>query len=349
MSTEPFIEKIIFYQIISPEREKVRDLITLMRDVCNMPVLFAEKEAQLHSFLTPRSLTVFSQGKFPPVADYLYTHGYPFSMSFSEFCRNLHNISHLRVTAVHGEAVLAYLPSRCVRFYSSLFELYGYHTIEVESIPALTKALKQGINYVVFDQDMPGHRQKISETRQRVLDLLKHHRKSHPLFALSVIKDFDQGSLFNDIGSGTRDVVNIMLSPDEYSLFLLNYLSDFLMAKIQETLGEPGKSGGPLPFGKKGSRISFSLGMRDAKSVYRAFLDDDYHIHQRLRDTALDELSALQLKTTMTKWISDYLLDKHLDKLEKVNDVPATGEKITIRVAPEKHRDYTSKITNQLH
>jgi hypothetical protein len=133
------------------------------------------------------------------------------------------------------------------------------------------KELKHGAGLVVFDQDMPGLKGRVAESREKIFSLLRAERRQQRQLAVIIIKDFDQGSLFGDMVTMAKDVSNAMLSPVEFLEFMRNYLCDFHTAHATWRVRIGNATG--LAHSTYGGRPSVSLGLADIKSAFQLSQD----------------------------------------------------------------------------
>jgi len=221
-------------------------------------------------------------------------------IALSDFEIHCARITQLKFSNIFGDVVLAFLPEHTSRISRSLFSLFGFQPIVAENTQSLLRALKNGAGIVVFDQDMPGHTSRLTESREKIFSLLRAHKIQHKNFAVILIKDFEQGSLFGDMSSQARDIANALLSPEEYNYFIYQYLIDFQFAhaiKLMRAQMHP--QFGLIKYSKPND-ISAITGLQDIKCAFTHSQSDDYAVYTKQREHALLELQDLHLRQMLT-------------------------------------------------
>ena len=214
------IKKIIFIGL----DDKQINLLTLLKGEFSesfedMYFIFMQNEAELIYHIDVNCIVVSHSKIQASIIETMLKNGHPFYLEWADFLRYYHSIMSFQCRLNSQKICLAFLPENFMKLYKSMMSLYGYNVITADDPVDLEQILNSGIEYLVFDMDMNQVSEKI---RFQVMQKINYHCKKG--LKVNVIKNFDKGSLFNDILSPIKEISNILLSPDEYTLFLRKYL-----------------------------------------------------------------------------------------------------------------------------
>lgn len=293
-------DRFVFFQASAADRERIHALQTLHPRLTTKYTIFSDSLAEIEA-LAPGDLFVCCTEAPHSVWRHVAEVGHIAALSYPEFLTHAPQIMALQTPAVFGEVVLAFLPDLLRRQAMRLFSLFGFNTVAVDSTPALMRELKHGASLVVFDQDMPGHKNRVHEGREKIFSLLRAERRRHRQLAVLIIKDFDQGSLFGDMMTMAKDVSNAMLSPAEFLEFIRNYLADFHTSHATWKLKVGSATG--LAQATYTGRPSAYLGLADVKNSFQIFQDKSYHEFMHARTQMLVEANDLAVRMAVTEWL----------------------------------------------
>ena len=155
----------------------------------------------------------------------------PFLSCFSELFKHIN-------TPVRGEVALLFLLPSFKDILEGVFRLHGFKSNVVTSLAQLEKIGQKKLSHIVFDQDLLGlkiNRSRLGSTREEVITHLKRICVNDRETTVFVVKDFQQGSLFDDMNSSVKDISNLLLSHEEYILFIKTFLKHLSFQKaVQE-------------------------------------------------------------------------------------------------------------------
>ncbi len=301
---ETYFFRLLFYQL-SETATLCGALATLRANGQQVEVVFARNEAELLSRLNERTLVVARDPASGRLLNLLHSHGLPFCIGQNFFESRAHDIFQLYQIASHGEVVLAFLSVARENELRNLFTLFGFHVLCVRNPAEFSRALNDSTQFCIIDQDLPPVTQKKAELRARVYAQLKAHRSRYPLFAVGVIKDFNQGSLFEDIISPVKEFCNALLSPEEFFLFIRDYLFRFetevRKQKIRKIKNENF-------FGEK---MNFGFYLRDIRKAHNYLNAEQTRENARQIEQALIEMQLVELRHQLTAPMA-----RHLELIE---------------------------------
>ena len=316
-------ERFVFFQASAADRETISALTHLNDRLEPARTAFYHHLHELAD-LRPRDLLVCCGSSLAVASRTAHDIGHVATLRLAEFQRAAESFLHLQSTAVFGEVVLAFLPEVLKRQAMRIFTLFGFNAVSVDSSQGLMKELKHGAGLVVFDQDMPGLKGRVAESREKIFSLLRAERRQQRQLAVIIIKDFDQGSLFGDMVTMAKDVSNAMLSPVEFLEFMRNYLCDFHTAHATWRVRIGNATG--LAHSTYGGRPSVSLGLADIKSAFQLSQDRAYGEFAHAREQMIAESRDLAARMAVTEWLFDRQLaqeaDAHTKNLIVKTEIP---------------------------
>lgn len=308
-SALPAIHQVIFYQ---PARGEM-SIIESLRDLGERELPSAKwriilRESELISALNSETLLVSNVVPGGRLGEILYSAGSAFYLPLQKFYRTAPLMLQRMYPHHLGDVVLAWLPLHLRYILKGMFTLFGYNVHIVENIQSLQKVVTAGASYAVFNQDMFCE-QGSCDNREKILQIFKQEKFKREQFAVNVIKDFEQGSLFSDINSSVRDVSNTLLSPEEYLVFIQKYLYSFNIKKIEERYADvlsnnPAGSSARQRNRKESYHISNAL--RDSKKIFLALQQSEEERWSTLRHNYFLELQTLEMKMSLLEWMEDY-------------------------------------------
>jgi len=295
-------ERFIFFQASSRDRELISALQLLHPRLNSRNTVYYNNTGEL-DLVESHDLVVCCGTSLALVHDTLQAAGHVAAIPLVDFVGKTPRILDLQATGVLGEVVLAFLSERLKIQAMRMFSLFGFSVVAVDSTQALLKELKLGAGLVVFDQDMPALKNRISESREKIFFFFRSERRHRRQLAVVIVKDFDQGSLFGDMTTLAKDVSNAMLAPHEFLEFMRNYLGDFLVARATwkmrvgnaTGLAQSTYAGRPAPF----------LGLSDVKNAFQLFQDKAYHEYIYAREQMLAETRDIDVRMAVTEWLFD--------------------------------------------
>lgn len=321
-------ERFVFYHASAADRERVSALQILHSRLSPSRTFFIHSAVELAEIM-PNDLLICCGDTLPGIYRTLHETGIATVMKLAVFQAQADRVLQLQSTAVFGEVVLAFLPDLLRKQAMRMFSLFGFNPVTVDSSQGLLRELKHGAAIVVFDQDMPALKGRISESREKIFSLLRAERRAHRQLAVMIIKDFDQGSLFGDMTTMAKDVSNAMLSPNEFLEFIRNYLSDFHAAHATWKLRIGHATG--LAHSTYTGRPSPCLGLTDIKSAFQLSQDKAYHEFAHAREQMLVETQDLTVRMAVTEWMFDKQLAHEAEAYQKSllikTDLPRIFEK----------------------
>lgn len=181
--------------------------------------IFMPNTDELFYHLDVNSVVISNPALTSPVIEIMLKLGHPFYITWQEFLQHYHSLLNVQRKPNSHKICLAFVSENFMKLYRTIFTSYGYNVTTTGDPAELEQIINSGVEYLVFDMDMERESEKIRfETMQKISFHCKKGGK------VNVIKNFDKGSLFNDILSPVKEISNILLSPEEYVLFLRKYL-----------------------------------------------------------------------------------------------------------------------------
>lgn len=305
-------ERFVFFQATSHERERIRAAQLLYPQLQPKNTAFFESLSDLDN-LGESDLLVCCNQTLAYVYRRVAELAHLAVVDLEKFLLRAGTIVDLGGAPVFGEVVLAFLSEPLRKQASRIFSLYGFDPVSVDTPPALQRELRHGASIVILDQDLPCIKARVGEVREKVFALLRSERHLQRRLAVVIVKDFDQGSLFNDMTTLAKDVANAMLSPHEFLGFMRDYLADFHTAHATWRLRMGHTTG--LVQATYSDRPSPYLGLKDLKSAFQYSLDKAYLDHASAREQMLVEAQALAARQTVTEWFFDKELEREANSL----------------------------------
>jgi len=151
----------------------------------------------------------------------LYTTGIPYYLEWENFLRESTSVLTTLHTKSTQTVVLAFLPPYFENLVSGIFSLYGYQIKIARTTEELDAIFKKRFDYLLFDIDM---KEIDPNMRTKIIKEIRNTSKNTPGVAVNVVKDFEAGSLYDDICSPVKDFCDLLLSHDEYIVFILRFL-----------------------------------------------------------------------------------------------------------------------------
>lgn len=307
-------ERFVFFHASAADRERVSALQILHTRLTPARTFFIHNNTEFGE-LMPNDLLICCGDSFSAAHRALSEAGVITALSLADFQLHAGRLLALQSSSAFGEVVLAFLPDLLKKQAMRIFSLFGFNPVAVDSSQGLLRELKHGASIVVFDQDMPALRGRVSESREKIFSLLRAERRAHRHLSVLIIKDFDQGSLFGDMTTMAKDVSNAMLSPNEFLEFIRNYLSDFHAAHATWKLRMGNATG--LAHSTYSGRPSPCLGLADVKSAFQLSQDKAYHEFAHAREQMLVETQDLFVRMAVTEWMFDRRLAQEADNYQK--------------------------------
>jgi len=214
------IKKLIFIGLTENQANLVKSLKVEYNELHeDLYMVFMEDIEELFYHLDAGSLVISHPQNSRQVMDLLIQLGQPWYLHWADFLGSHQNLAKMQVTPCGRKVCLAFIPENFQKLYDAVFRMYGCEIFIADTAEELETILNSGVDYLVFDMDMKKSSERI---RYKTLQQISSHCKKG--LRAGVIKNFDNGSLFNDILSPVKEISNILLSPEEYLLFLRKYL-----------------------------------------------------------------------------------------------------------------------------
>lgn len=304
------IENIIFYKLTGPQTGIVQSLMQVKNSLGGREKwIITDCEEDIKAFASAHTIMVSDESSRAKLGSMMYQVGISRYLSFDDFVSFFPDIYKLSVSNQSGKVVLAFLTESYTALLSGIFSDYGYETIVVNSSEQLQQALKQNIAYLVIDQDMPNWDTN-KRIRENIFKMLLDQRVRDPHFAVSVIKDFSVGSLYDDVLSSIKKVANLMLSPEEYLVFLTRFLRQYGVEKLKirfRNLPQPADIHETIAGTKKTMKKSMSLFLRNGKRIYNHIASEEHPDLLKYQQTYINEYHNLDRRASLFEWLEDFL------------------------------------------
>ena len=181
--------------------------------------IFMKNADELFYHLDANSIIISNESDTLNNLNFMITIGHPFYMCWDDFLKYYQSLIYFQGLSSERNVCLAFIAENYMKLYKNLFLLYGFNVVTTNRTDELEEILSSDIEYLVFDLDMNLIPEKIRfQTMKKISYFCKKGLRAN------VIKNFDSGSLFNDILSPVKEITNILLSPEEYMLFIRKYL-----------------------------------------------------------------------------------------------------------------------------
>ncbi len=224
------IKEILFYQIKSDDLAGAHAMETVLKGLSfRGNVIFADTESGLLQNATMHSLVVSPLSSRGRLGNLMFHHGIAHYISLRDFL-----ITGPRMVLAGEDnvipkekVILAFLPLHIENLIHSILYRLGYRISLAHSAAMLTKLLESKPCCMILDSDISYFQSKIRIKRESMFREIRKSMDDNPDLSIILLKDFDQGSLFEDMQSSIRQISNILLSPQEFLLFLLKFISAF--------------------------------------------------------------------------------------------------------------------------
>lgn len=226
----------------------------------------------------------------------------PFFITWESFLGKFQKILTTPAPLSLRKTALAFLGETPGKLISRIFDLYGYHSIIIETLEEFDRIEAEKIDYLVLNLDIS---KQLNPNRNVILKDLKGVCLRNPGMSVNVIKDFNLGSLYDDIKSPVKDFCNILLSHDEYILFInkffyhceLDRLCYINRAQVPAPFHETNRAGRPL-------KNNF-IHLQNPKKMFNQTMET--------KDPALwrygsEEIAMIELRREMLSWLEGYFL-----------------------------------------
>ncbi|MDH4199959.1 MAG: hypothetical protein OEV66_06215 [Spirochaetia bacterium] len=214
------IKKFIFIGLTEDQIQLIKSLKNEFNSLTDRFYwIFMQNTEDLACHLDQKTLIISHDARKAIVMETMHRMGHPLFLTWPDFLRFFHMLININLAPLERNVSLAFIPENYAKIYSTLMSLYGFNVSIIDQAIQLESALEAGIDYLVFDLDM---NQLPEKKRLGLMQKIKYYCKQGLM--ANVIKNFDTGSLFNDILSPVKDISNLLLSPEEYAIFLRKYL-----------------------------------------------------------------------------------------------------------------------------
>ena len=244
------------------------------------------------------------------VHDLLYERGIPLLISCNHFLTHFSLILKNQNIACLGEVALLFLPDHLKNHLERIFTLYGFRVKSIDSFSRLEQLEKRNFIHLVFDQDLSGISQNNPRKRtyhEESIQKIKKVSLSNSNMSVFVVKDFKQGSLFDDVTSSVRDICNLLLSYEEYLIFIKSFLHHSSINSLlqgQKNIFENSSQ----------SKYFHWSRLHNPKKIYSELLENTHdlnsnpiHKHIPWLNTSMNDLIQLELNLLLISWLDDYL------------------------------------------
>lgn len=299
--------RLVFY---CPEMRHKTEAEFLLKEIKEnafpVELYLVESEAKMLESVDAGSMVISFGPAKGRLGNLLYSAGVPFHITFSKFRKIWPDIYRKKRVLLPGIFILAYLPPNIEKIAAAMVMLYGYDVIRVQHYNELTKAIKNaGPIHLVFDQDMPTLKNKqTGDNRETIFRAIKAAQKTNPRFSVSVIKDFDQGSLFEDLGSSVKEITPGLFSPEEFLSFFRSILFDYHYEKIGRQKREANSQLINLsPYGQ--TKAPLFAHLMDLKRCFHFSESEQRHRLALNREKNFFEIQDLFYRDSLLSWMDD--------------------------------------------
>ena len=334
---KPAFPHLLFYNLSKKQYETIETLKSMFPEECQkVSWHFANSENRVSELAMSRMLVVTGDAEPGDDAEIFLKNGMICRLSFSRFMEDYSKFFKSGWAIQPGIVNLAFLDMRMMRILTTIFTLAGFKVIESHTIQDVQRFVKDGPGYMVLDLDMKGASvsAKTSDQKKKLISLIKTAKNQNLTLSVSVIKDFSQGSLFDDITSCVRDITNLMLSAEEYIFFIRDYLFQSQLKKIEmnyrEILAKSSKESSDYKAGKK-ENLNLNIFMRNAKQAFEKVKNAEFQISKASIFQYEREISAHLFRLSCMSW---------LDKLSENNET--TGERACFSFYPAANTENIS-------
>ena len=307
--------KIIFYSLTQKQTSIILSLKEFLDEkndfafelIPEYPIL---SERISNDCLVVTSCGMAGQNHDSRVYDLLFRRGIPLSISCDHFLMHSFSILKNQNILCLGEIALLFLPEHLKNLLERIFILYGFRVKSIDSFSQLEQLEKQNFIHIVFDQDLSGTSQnnpKRGGFREESIRKIKKISLSNNNMSVFVVKDFQQGSLFDDITSSVRDICNLLLSYEEYLIFIKSFLHYSSISRLMQ--------GQKKVFENSVQSKCFHWSkLHNPKKIYSELLESvqspgNGSTNKEILwlNTSMNDLVQLELNLLFISWLDDYL------------------------------------------
>lgn len=299
-----FPKKIIFVGIGQTQIEFLEQLRRLHHEAQNWVYINSQHEIPQH--LENHPLIVNCSNR--EISDLIYKAGSGYCIEWEDFLKYNHTLTHTTPLLSLRNVGLAFLPKPEENIIASIFSLYGHSVTLIHTEEELYQAIEGGVSYLAANIDFP---EQLMEERNQLLRRIKNAVYFGPKITVNLIKDFNRGSLYDDLASPAKEFCNMILSPQEYILFIKRYLyrqSNQKLNSIYSTIEEP--RGAPS-YGDGENKVFHNL-FSPLKNFKAGFLQTQLPEGMEQRRQYREDLEAIDIRNSLLEWLEPYL--ENLDK-----------------------------------
>ncbi|GEM_PF-3590128 len=305
------IKEILFYQLKPDNLAGARAMETLLKELSfRGNVIFADTESGLLQNATMHSLVVSPLSSRGRLGNLMFHHGIAHYVSLRDF------LIHGSQMVLAGEdnvipkerVILAFLPMHIENLIHSILYRLGYQVSLAHSAAMLTKLLESRHCCMILDSDISYFQSKIRAKRESMFREIRKSMDNNPDFSIILLKDFDQGSLFEDMQSSIRQISNILLSPQEFLLFLLKFISAFSY-DLNTSLYQKNINSNPyLPENKPFNVKSIGVNFKNMKETFYKMADGGVIERMQKNREYIHTLEKNAIFLQPFLWLENYLL-----------------------------------------
>ncbi|MDH5720493.1 MAG: hypothetical protein OEZ13_07695 [Spirochaetia bacterium] len=344
------IKKIIYYNLSEKRQITAAAIQNVIQSYdLNIKYSFESSPFVLKENIQKDTLLVSSDENLSQLYSIMFEKGVSFFMKWENFRSSYQDILQLRTINSAFPVILAFLPVQLNNFLDNIFKLYGYNVIVIDNFSDLQKNICEKPGYIILNQDfnlLPKKPGRPPLKKEKIFRYLQSKKAENSDLIISVIKDFNQGSLFDDISSSVKNICSLLLSPEEYILFIKRFLYEYSVKKITDfyetdnlisssVFAETGKV--------KNEKMFLNL-LKDHKKIYKEIIDklEDSKIKTKIAffEQYCEELKTLQTKNSLLKWIAEFFneseerknrasfsfIDKSADTFDKLIQLTSKNE-----------------------
>lgn len=315
-----FFEKIL---VFTPDQKKTKT-VQKMSELASLlygyhkPFVYAFNETEFLAHLEPQTLVVSDLDPAQKIGEQLFSKGVSYFLSWENFLQYFSNLFSLQTFSQSPVVCLTFIEPSFANVLRGLFSLYGFEVCVANDFQTAKKILKMNtpldkkadkdfsVDYFIFNLDgMPNQKKEYEQ-------LLKDFRqmvKLNSSVAVSLVKDFSKGSLYEDILSKIKEINNILLTKEEYILFILRYLQEFRSYELFAQTFHQLDSEWLVRRKQKPylDKKRFSLLLRDGKSLYNNFSQTaNVEKKKRIWLEHHNAMNQLLLRKLFSDWLNTY-------------------------------------------
>lgn len=308
-----FIKQILIFTKDLQPKESIAHMRSLAILLYNFRGAFVQvkNEKELVENINPQTLVVSDLDPATELGALLFYHGVAWMLSWENFVQYFSRIFYLKKNSDAPQVCLTFLESSLEKLLHDVFLLYGFQvhvandkaTLEKHILPILKNEtlFHRSIDYFVFDIDGMGSSKK--NKRDQIINNFRRLVKSNPYIAVSLVKNFSRGSVYDDIVHKIKEINNVILDAEEYSLFILQHLQAYRYAQFFSLQESPALLFSNLDNKSKVTKKKFSLSLRDGKTAYSFYMDKK---NRKANFTGKDR-EQLFLRKQLTNWLKTYI------------------------------------------